>query len=117
MLDAVSIGKLPVLSLKTPVGILPFIEEAGASINTVEKLIEQALELLSDPRQSAELYEQLRASVSRLTRAEIFQEKLHEAYAIAHGVKKDDSRFATPLDGISKFDIISNELCIIRKQP
>jgi glycosyltransferase involved in cell wall biosynthesis len=116
MLDAVSIGRLPVLNLRNPIGTLPFIEGTPACIDTVDEMIDRVLELLSDQQQSAELYEQLQANVDRLTNAATFQERVHEAYAQARAVPKDDQRFLPVSHAITKFDILSNELCIERKK-
>ncbi len=116
MLDAVAEGHLPVLCLHNPIGTLSFIEGTDADVITIETMVERSIELLAHPEKREKLYRLLRKRMEQMTHVDLFQQKVHEAYALAKSIQKNKDRFL-PIDNkITEFDILSNELCIERKK-
>ena len=116
MLDAVADGKLPVLCLHNPIGTLSFVEGTDADVETIDTMIDRSIELLTDQEKAERLYSLLRDRLERLTHIDLFQQKVHEAYALAKNIQKNEHRFLPIQNEITEFDILSNELCLKRKK-
>lgn len=107
LVDAISIGKLPALSLQTPVGTLPCIKGTSASIKSQNNLSEATIEILHNKAKRITLQKSQEASLKSLS-PENFQKSIQSAYTIVSKIKKDTSRFCPPRKQITEFDIISN---------
>lgn len=114
MLDAVLVGKLPILSLRTPVGTLGFIRHTHGDIPSIGDMVTNAVRLLADKEAAGELYRSISEKAGRMTDASRFQAEIQKAYHDVKRIPKDNSRFTDMSDFISEFDIFSNEIFLNR---
>lgn len=110
LLDAISIGQIPALSLETPVGTLPFIKGSAGAVSSVEELVAKAIHMLEHRDSRQALFEELWARINDRTSKKYFQDKIRKAYKQSSSIIKDESRFLPISEDIVTFDVFWNEL-------
>ncbi|WP_243545351.1 hypothetical protein [Pseudodesulfovibrio tunisiensis] len=91
--DAISIGRLPCLVLKTPLGYLPYLEGSSAICEDTSSLVEKSLFLLASPQEREKLKDELLFRVKRYCSPNHFQEKIASCVASAHKKTRNDPSF------------------------
>lgn len=108
LLDAITIGNLPALTLKkAPLHGLPFVEECDACAKSVNELVEKTLFYLNNPDGLEFLYRDLQARIHTYSSTERFQKEIHNAYKRVKQIPKNKNRYKETSNTISEWDILS----------
>ena len=108
LIDAITIGNLPALTLKkTPLHGLPFIEECEACAKTINEFIKKTLFYLNNQEELECLKKDLKARIHTYSSTDRFQKEIHKAYKRVKQISKDENRYKTPVNTISEWDILS----------
>lgn len=116
-LDAITIGKLAAITLKTPAGMMPCLKGSDAVAETESQFREKAIQLLDDSGARNDLYNHLLSRVKTHASPDRFQSIVHEAYRQVQMIPKDETRFLPIASTTSDLDILANALSRLHSSP
>ncbi|CAL2075056.1 hypothetical protein [Tenacibaculum sp. 190524A02b] len=101
LIDAISIGKLPVLVLKTPVGYPNFLEGTKSVCNSPKELVEKAFILLDSKPEREDLFKEVYQIFQNKCSKEAFYEEIKKIYS---KLEYQEKKLMKPKEEITNFD-------------
>jgi|GEM_PF-3305214 len=91
--DAINIGQVPAISLKNPLGYLPYLEGSEAICKSSDELIEKALAILNSRQKSEKIKKELSLCLKERCNQNAFKKEIQDVVSEVKKIKKDDGRF------------------------
>lgn len=102
--DAINIGQVPCVLLKTPLGYLSYLEGSEIICENTNEVVEKSLLYLNNKRKSEEVRDDLIKRLKEKCSLKVFKKEIAKVIEYVKKVKKDDSRFLRTEDFLVPID-------------